>query len=193
MSGFSIEVDAREVNAALARLREQVGNLTPAMRAIGQTLVTDADLGFRAQSDPWGAPWEPLAASTLKRRRGKRAQILRDTGRLANSFSYRADARSVEVGTNVAYAAIHQFGGTTQRAASQRTLYFRQAKDGKVGNRFVKKRRSNFAQDVNIGAHAVTIPARPMLPIRNGQVDLPNGTAEAVVGLVHDFLDGRLR
>ena len=116
MSGFSVQVDDAQVRAALATLSARMGDLSPAMRSIGQTLVAATDLAFRSQKDPWGQAWKPLAASTLRgRRKGKGSgsdKILRDTGRLSNSITYRAERASVQVGTNVIYAAIHQFGGS---------------------------------------------------------------------------------
>ncbi len=188
MSGFSIEVNDRQVKAGLKALQSNLADLRPAMAGIGQTLVTATDLSFRGQKDPWGKAWTQLKAATLRaRRKGKGkggAKILRDTGRLANSINYRADKTSVRVGTNVVYAAIHQFGGTIDRAARTGTVYFRQNKSGTVGSKFVKKAHSNFAQDTHIGAHRITIPARPFLPIRNGSVDLPPDTLDDILDVV---------
>lgn len=58
--------------------------------------------GFRANRNPYGQPWDKL-----KKRQG---QILRDTGRLANSFSYSAGATGFRFGTDVNYAVYHQYG-----------------------------------------------------------------------------------
>jgi phage virion morphogenesis protein len=162
------------------------------MRSIGQTLVAATDLAFRSQKDPWGQAWKPLAASTLRgRRKGKGSgsdKILRDTGRLSNSITYRAERASVQVGTNVIYAAIHQFGGSIDVAARNATVYFRQNKrTGEEGNRFVRKSKSNFAQDVTIGAHKITIPARPFLPVRAGG-DLPADTRDDVLDILRRYL-----
>jgi phage virion morphogenesis protein len=190
MSGdsISISVNDAEVRAAFASLRSHLANLTPVMRSIGQGLRTNVDLCFRGEHDPWGVPWQHLAASTLRRRRGTSAQILQDTRRLANSMTYRADSNSVSVGTNVEYAAIHQFGGDIQHAARTSTLYFRQRRDGSVGNRFVRRNRSNFAQDVTIGAHTTHIPARPFLPIRNGRADLPPAWQADMLAILARYL-----
>lgn len=69
---------------------------------LGQEAVTQVQLGFQASKDPYGAGWAPL-----KRRAG---QPLRDTGRLANSFTFEASPTQVRVWTNVAYAGYHQTG-----------------------------------------------------------------------------------
>ena len=195
--GMSVRLDDAEARALLGDLLARLGDLSRPMAAIGQHLVTEADLAFRRERDPWGEPWEPLAASTLRqrrsgRRRGARAaRVLQDTGRLRSSLAYRADASGVSVGTNVRYARIHQLGGTIERAGGMRTLYFRMSKSGEVGNRFVKKSRSNFAQDVQTGPSQVEIPARPYLPIRDGRVDLPPATAADIRDLIaQHWLDG---
>mgnify|MGYP003561121444 CR=1 FL=1 len=82
--------------------------------------VQQLSLGcFRDSRDPYGNPWQRLAASTLRKRRGTSAQILVDTGTLRRqSVTYRAAANSVELGSNLAYAAIHQFGGRAGRNRS---------------------------------------------------------------------------
>lgn len=193
MSGFSIQIDDRALQAALRDLQLRLADLRPAMAGIGQALVTATDLDFRAQQDPWGKAWTRLSASTLRRRRKGRGRggdkILRDSGRLANSISYRAGKDSVAVGTNVVYAAIHQFGGTIARAARTGTVYFRHNKrTGTVGNKFVRRSRSNFAQDVNIGAHSISIPPRPFLPVRGGRVDLPQDTLDDVLDILRLYL-----
>jgi phage gpG-like protein len=42
-------------------------------------------------------------------------KILTDTSQLRNSITHKADATGVTVGTNMVYAAIHQFGGQAGR------------------------------------------------------------------------------
>lgn len=158
MSGITVTVDDAEVRAALERMTAAARNPRPALRAIGQVLVSGTDLSFRAQEDPWGAPWAPLSETTLARRRGTSAHILRDTGRLANSISARVTGTAVEVGTNVIYAATHQFGRPT--------------------NRFYNTPR---------GARA-PIPARPFMPIRGGVVDLPAEWRRDILDAIADHL-----
>jgi len=74
---------------------------------------------------------------------GKNGMPLLDTGRLRNSITYNADKNSVSVGTNVVYAAIHQFGGET---------YLNMRAMAKDGDQWHKGE-----------AHTHRIPARPFL------------------------------
>lgn len=160
MTGASITVDDAAVLAALRSLTTGVQRLRPTLAAIGGALVTQVDLGFREQTDPWGAPWPALSATTQARRRSGRGsganQILRDTGRLANSFSYRADDRAVQVGTSVVYAGTHQFG----------------AEKGAYG-------RTRRGSPIPWG----DVPARPMLPIRSGVAALPAAWKDEILGI----------
>lgn len=69
-----------------------------------------------------------------------------------------------EGGTPVAeYAAYNEYGATIEIPERTQTLYFKRKRDGSVGNRFVKKGKSDFAQDATVKAHTVTIPSRPFL------------------------------
>ena len=138
----------------LEELQQRLSNLKPAMDAIGAAILTEVDLGFKEQRDPWGGAWAPLSPITTlpMRRKGKGRggnKILRNNGDLANSFSHQATAKSVTVGTMDIRSGTHQFG----------------AKKGAYG----ATRRGG---PIPWG----DIPARPMLPIRGSQVDLPEAT-----------------
>ena len=56
-----------------------------------------------------------------------------------------------------------EFGATVEVPERTQTLYFKRNRDGTVGNRFVRKDKSDFAQDVTVGGHTITIPARPFM------------------------------
>lgn len=116
-----IRVDINDADARklLNELRGRMRDMTPVMDAVGAVYASGAQQRFVDQVDPDGRPWEPLSPVTLagRRKRGKGAQILRDTGRLMNSISYSTAGNTVTVFTNVAYGATHQYGlrGIPQR------------------------------------------------------------------------------
>lgn len=71
------------------------------------TLITE---GFKKESDPYGSKWPPLKRVS-KKRGGKEHLILTDTARLRRSFTRGpASEGGFQVGTNVEYAASHQYG-----------------------------------------------------------------------------------
>ena len=84
-----------------------------AMDEIGRHLVASTLRRFAAERAPGGKPWLRSARAVAEGRR-----TLTDSGRLSRSIAYRvaADGGAVAVGSDVAYAALHQFGGQTGRS-----------------------------------------------------------------------------
>ncbi len=103
---ITITIRDKEVNGLLSRLRTRVSTLKPVLTEIGEIVRSSVVRTFQEGGHP--TRW---VASRRAIREG--GQTLTDTGRLRDSINVRAYARHVEVGTNVKYAAIHQFGGTT--------------------------------------------------------------------------------
>ena len=74
------------------------------------------------------------------------------------------EGAKTEDGESVApYAFYNEFGATVEVPERTQTLYFKRKRDGTVGNRFVRKDKSDFAQDVAVGGYTITIPARPFM------------------------------
>lgn len=171
MTGFSIriEIDEEEARRNLNELLARMSNPRPFYEAAGNILVRSVGENFQRQSAPDGTPWMPLRPATIRarHRRGRSAiAILRETGILAGSIFHQVDDDGVRVGSPVEYAAIHQFGGTIDMPARAGKIYRRQFADGSFGRRFAKrKNKTSVATEVAIGAHQITIPARPFLGI----------------------------
>ena len=172
-----VTLDVADAQQALATLRERAANLQPAMDAIGGHLVSATTRRFETESGPDGTKWTPS-----RRARKEGGQTLTDTARLRQSVTHNATADSVEVGTNLPYAAIHQFGGEIQRAARTQTIHrMYNARTDELGRRFVKRRVANFASDHAVGAHTVRMPARPF-------VGFTQADAAESVAILGDFL-----
>jgi len=89
---------------------------------------------------------------------------LRKTSRLLDSMTYNVLQSGVEIGTDVVYGPIHHFGGEIHYEARMRRTYFRQnQRTGLVGNKFVRKARSNFMQESMGKAYKINMPRRPFL------------------------------
>ena len=112
---IDIQYDDREVQRGLNRLLRAAEDLSPAMREIAGHLVDAAEGSLERQESPAGAPWQPLAEGTRAERRrkgyGAGRPILERSGDLIRSVVGEHDAGSAAAGTNLVYAAIHQFGG----------------------------------------------------------------------------------
>lgn len=108
-----IKIEDKEVHDALHRLLLALplgGDATPAFKSMGRALKTGVQLRFREEKAPDGSAWKPS-----KRAIAEGGKTLQLTRRLLRSITYAATYDSVEVGTNVVYAAIHQFGGSAGR------------------------------------------------------------------------------
>lgn len=163
--GITLTLDDREVQADLAQLVRQADNPAAAMNAIGAYMLAATQHRFERETGPDGVKWARLSPRTAAKRIGRARRgyehILRVKARLYSSLSYEASADQVSIGTNLDYAAAHQLGATIQIPERQQEINL---SVGKGRKRFVKasaKRRDT--RNVTIGAHTITIPARPYL------------------------------
>lgn len=109
---IEIEFDNKEVNNKLLELAKSGENLRPLMKNIAGILSYAAEENFKDEGHP--EKWVDLSESTKKQRQkiGKwPGQILQVTTQLALSVNTFYDDDSAVIGSNLAYAAIHQLGG----------------------------------------------------------------------------------
>ena len=157
-------------------------------REIGQSLLVNIRQGFEAEHSPEGEAWEPLKPATVRQRKGDAHPILQRKGRLKKTIPWKVGPDSVIVGTNLVYAAAHQFGVTVNRAAGATKLHFRRISRGKNKGqvRFTKASDKRATFGMAAAAHTIRIPARPYLFQRDG--DIPDGWKAAIVGIVTKHL-----
>lgn len=166
MAGVTLEFDAVAALAVANEAAAALADPAPMLRDIGEFLLIAHDQRFASQASPDGTPWQALSPAYLKRKKKNRDKILVLDGFLKNTLRYQVNNNELLFGTNRIYGAMMHFGGSIDVAARSQQAYFRQdGKTGDVGNQFVSKRKSNFAQWVTIGAYTIQIPARPWLGI----------------------------
>jgi len=104
----SIEVEGTALDAGLSRMAGALANPSAVMDEVGRYLVASTLRRFERERAPDGSPWLKSARALAEGGR-----TLTDTGRLRGSIAHTVSdgGRAVEVGSNVVYAAIHQFGG----------------------------------------------------------------------------------
>ena len=139
MVTMTLTLEDARLDAALAEGIRAAGDMTPLMRRIGAVLETSVSERFEQSKGPGGEAW-PVSI----RAREEGGQTLIDSARLRDNIVSEAEPRAVEIGTNVPYAATHQFGATI-RPREAGSLAFRLP-----GGQFV-----------TVGK--VNIPARPFL------------------------------
>lgn len=120
MTGATISVDVRDfegLGEKLRRLEKAGADPKSMLDEIGGSLETSTRLRFERGEAPDGTPWPP---SIRVRREG--GQTLVDSGRLRDSITHQVAGDTVEVGTNVIYGGIHQFGGEAGPKARRVTI-----------------------------------------------------------------------
>lgn len=160
---LDVELNSQAAQDAINQYVQVLGDPKPLFGDIGEYLTIAHNQRFRDQISPDGTPWQPLSPSYQKQKRKNQNKILFLDGYLANTMRYQVGENELQFGSNLPYAAIHHFGGERTVSAKMKSLYFKRNKDGTVGNKFVKKQKSDFAQDVQVGAYKIRMPARPFL------------------------------
>lgn len=165
-----------KVVRALAAIHRAVADMTPALQVVGASVKSNIQLGFRSGTSPEGQQWRHL--------RHRSGRPLSDTGRLARSFVVRPVGKTeVEVGTNVCYGIVHQYGATIEAGKPpHKTLCGMMTK----GSPFLRWKdedgNSHFAKKVHV-------PARPFMPAPEG---LPEAWASDAIGRLAKAIEGKL-
>lgn len=126
--------------AKIERWEQALENPRRALKQIGALMVAESQRSFREQQHGRDK-WDPRApvnvygiisdfakGGTPPARRFQRRKVLLDTTRLSGSIAPKVLGRTaVEVGTNLSYAGVHQYGGPieseTISSAVQRALW----------------------------------------------------------------------
>ena len=163
MSGATLSLDATikdaRVRAALERLADHAADATPAMHAIGETVMTSIQRNF----DAGGRPDTWPKSHRVEEDGG---QTLIDKAILKNSLNVRAGKDFAAVGTADKRAGVHHFGaeaGSFGTVTAQVKAHLRTLASGKT---------------VKVGAHTRRqplpwgdIPARPFMLIQDEDWD----------------------
>jgi len=151
-------------------------NWSPILPAIREVIKTSIDRNFSEggrfgdDNDFGGGNQKWIVSKASERRSG---QTLVDTGRLASSvtinISYSGNKLNIEVGSNLPYAAIHQFGGVIKQGASSKLYTQNRYSKGKKKGSF--KKGTTWGQGGTVGEHTITVPARPYLVLQNEDIE----------------------
>jgi len=113
---FSVELKADSVTSGLVRLGAQLGDLTPVMEQIGEYMVMSTKERFKKGASPEGAKWAPKSPTTLARYGARKSNridprpLFGPSGMLSSQIFHGAGPNQLEVGSNLIYAAVQQFG-----------------------------------------------------------------------------------
>lgn len=179
MSGIAISINV-DGDSPILRILKSLSDFEERKADLFDTVGNTVVSGIRSRwegGEGLEGKW-PLSIRVMR----EGGTTLRKTSRLMDSVTYNVLPDGVEIGTNVVYGAIHHFGGEIKHEARTRTLFFRQnQRTGQVGNRFVRKSRSNFAQESMGRAYSVNVPRRPWLGITEDEEQLILNSIEGVI------------
>ena len=164
------------LDPALQYLSSKVTSAEPLMKSLAGILNYAIEENFNTQGSRLPGGWPQLAPATIKQRISKHlwpGKILDRHGAsgLVGSIAQKWTDTSAQAGTNKVYAAILNFGGTTQHAARteifERLKFKKGARKGKfkklADDRAVKK-------GMAFKAYMVKIPPRPFLKLNSEDV-----------------------
>lgn len=118
MAGIRINLDDAAYQGMVSRLQGLGADFNPILRVFALALIKANTEKFRRQ----GPGWAPLSKKTLAQRRRLRREgpILQPVGKLRSSViddgdgaqgsAFHQDSHSLIVGSNLNYAATHQYG-----------------------------------------------------------------------------------
>lgn len=133
---IKVELEMAEAAETFRKLAAAGANLRPLMQEIGEALAETTKQRFQTSTAPDGTSWAPNAPATYDNYLGafkgsfgktgrltaagagramSKKPLIGESGRLSREIYYRADNNSVELGSALAYSAIHQFGGQAGR------------------------------------------------------------------------------
>ncbi|OTG79407.1 phage virion morphogenesis protein [Acinetobacter sp. ANC 4648] len=181
MSGVAISIDVdgdSPILTILKNLADFEQHKSELFNDIGN-IVTEGIRNRWTGGEGLEGKW-PLSVRVMR----QGGTTLRDTSRLMNSITHNVLADGVEIGTDVVYGAIHHLGGKVKHEARIHKTFFRQnMRTGEVGNRFVKRGRSNFMQETMGKGYTVNMPRRPWLGIT---VDEEQSILNSIEGVIFD-------
>uniref|UniRef100_A4WS38 Phage virion morphogenesis protein n=1 Tax=Cereibacter sphaeroides (strain ATCC 17025 / ATH 2.4.3) TaxID=349102 RepID=A4WS38_CERS5 len=110
-----VELKQDQVTVGLEALARQLDDLTPVMQEIGAFLVASTKERFQKGETPEGAKWAPKSPTTVAAYARRKVRLdprplFGETGMLSSQIAMFAGPASVEVGSNLVYAAVMQFG-----------------------------------------------------------------------------------
>ncbi len=110
MSAVTMYIDDREMLLGIDGAQATLADVTPMLNIAGALMLGSIARTFREEGSPAGS-WPKLAASTMRKKgytTGHKLLIL--SGLLFGSIHYVVSSQTVQIGTNLVYAAVQQFG-----------------------------------------------------------------------------------
>ncbi len=112
---IEIKIEDKEIKDMLNTLLYRLNDMSPVMMEVSEDMRDAVEENFEQEGRP---KWKALSPKTIEQRRKKGywpGNILIQEGNLVRSIEASHSKDEAVVGTNLKYAAIHQFGGMAGR------------------------------------------------------------------------------
>lgn len=106
MAKSGVSINWGGFDKVISKAGHKLNSTQALMASVGEALVSGTVKRFENEEDPAGKQWP-----ASKRAAAEGGKTLTKTARLRGSIDYAATSDKVMVGSNVAYARIHQMGG----------------------------------------------------------------------------------
>jgi phage gpG-like protein len=178
MNDPEIENSLQQFQAELMR-RIENPDYSSILAEIQNDVRTSIDLNFSAGGrygnglfGGGGNKWLPS-----KRAQKQQGQTLLDTGRLVSSIQVRVNQNGNDIeiiaGSNLPYAAIHNFGGVISRSPRSSLTVQKRYTRGPNKGKFKKmseREKSKIGKGHTFGAYQIKMPARPYLVLQDEDI-----------------------
>ena len=157
-----IEVNDRGLTELVSSITRHLSDMTPVFHEIGEVVAESVQRNFEEHKAPDGKKWEELspAYAAWKAKKGKNAADILILNRiLMGSIHQKAQRDRVQVGTDVVYGAVHQFGMDKFVGVAAHGRGKWQSTGGRSG--------ATTQTGVRTHLRDMFIPARPFLGIRD--------------------------
>ena len=173
-----IEIETRyldKVQKLMSLMIAQGKDMRPLMRQVAADMHDAVEENFEKQGRQPG--WKSLSTAyaryKAKKKKTGNSKILEFSGALRRSITEKSNATQAVVGTNLKYAAIHQFGGTIEMKPRTSILAFKKYQRGQFKGKtlFAKNNsKATFGIKAAVKAYQVQMPARPFLKLTDSDV-----------------------
>ena len=189
MAEISMSVKCDELLRVMERIVNKFNDPQPIMEKLGAMAANEVRRNFTvggrysSPEDPIGGEnkWKPLSKTTIeiKKSQGNSGPytILKDTGRLSSSIVSKATKDTVTVGTNMVYAALHQFGAKAGQFEMLVKAHIRKRKV--TGSELLKSGKPGKIKQMTINTSvkaymrkSPAIPARPFMNIHPESLEI---------------------
>jgi phage virion morphogenesis protein len=134
MAGGFVSVDvtgSSSIVNAFNRLIKNIDDTSPALRDIGEYLTESTQQRFEDMETPDGEKWEELALGTIAKKK-RVDRILTESGTLADTLNYQLGNDQLMFGSNLEYAATHQFGRDNANIPAREFLGFSEQDEDEI-------------------------------------------------------------